>query len=412
MKKIFSVLLACVLVGTVGVGSALALTVNISTSNPPIDSNNITRNDEINYVGGYIYLPSGSNFTVTFVASDYQGSINWTDNSGVDDWTQESYNIFVNNGSFDSDYYRDNVYNNNLSGFSISRTDNSITFSGVLSPNSYECILKAYAYTSGARYTTDFGLGSVAIANSDYLGPDATPIMSPITGDGGSENPSSGSDDGSYSIDSPSKELLPGNIRSVQPSNLEEGVLENIAASENIPVDRIKFLTDEDIDTETYEPTDEMRQQASDESLEYAAKLNTVTFKESGYYLFEVDFPKELEGMSVNDIRLQFADASKVKGDSTKSAFLELMADRFLAGSELRTMLGEVTDTVPGQALLLMMANSGGSFTMYALKMILMLLGGCNAGVAPYIGWGVAGLLSLSGGLAFRKFFRKNKNKK
>ena len=185
-------------------------------------------------------------------------------------------------------------------------------------------------------------------------------------------------------------------------------MLEKIAASEDIDVTEINFLTPDNIDS-PYEPTEEMKKQASDEGMQYAAQLNTVTFTEAGYYLFEVDFPEEVIGTSVENLRLQFVDSAKVQGSSVKSAFLELMVDRFLAGNELRDMLGNVVDTVPGKALLLMMANSGGSFTMYALKILLALLGGCNAGVVSYAGLGVAGLLGLSGSLVFRKFFKSGK---
>lgn len=366
MKKFLGIFLASVLVLALSVGSAFALSVAITGGNS-IDTTN-----------GYYrtVLSAGDSFSITFTASDYSGPVTWSMSTQDNTTSNSSGNYNAVGVSATS------VYMSNTSG-------PTTTITGVLDSETVHCDVFVYASDSVSSLVTAPASDFVCLENAAY-----SDMLN-----GGTSVPN----------DSPSDEVvLPlGYVVPISSADIRADVLKMFADSEDIDVSQIKFLTAADISA-AYEPTEAMRQEASDEGLQYAAKLNTITFPESGYYLLAIDFPDELQGTSISDLRLQFVETSKIDGAAGTAVFDVVNA--ICSGGELKSLFGESLDSVGGRALLLVMTSAGRSFTMYALKILLALLGGCNASIAPYIGMGVAGLLGLGGGFAFKKFFGKRKD--
>ena len=210
--------------------------------------------------------------------------------------------------------------------------------------------------------------------------------------------------------ESSSNTILEGNIVPVTSESVGQEVLETIAGDvKDLEAEDISFLTADDIG-DTYAPTESMKQEASGKELEYIAQFQTITVQPDRYYLFEMDFPAKYIGMSAREVKLQIVNADTLKDSSVKSSqFLELMADRFFSGTELRTMSGKYADTIAGKMLVLLFSNTGGSFTMFALKTIASILtggsSGCNAGA--FAGSGLAGLFMALSVIALRKKFRR-----
>ena len=381
-SKVFAVVLAVVMLA-VCVGSASAITL---TSNLTPD-----RYAEGSDSAPIKYLNNGEHFTYTFTANNAVGTINWH----VTLWDDDDQSNLSNQDFFeeyllnDDERYQMRVQRglNNITFTSSS--GNTLTVSGTFE--------SSFGYTLGVT-VTDVG----ALSNGSYDSMTQYTLWLQNSSLNYGVNPSPG-----YSETQPVP-LATGNVLPVSPSDLEEGVLAKIAQSANISESEIKFITESDLGA-YHEPTNAMRQEAANNSLEYAAKFETVTFAEEGYYLFEVDFPAALVGMNTEELKLSFANAASFSDSSVKSSqFLELMLDRFLAGTELRTMAGDAAKTVPVKALILILANTGGSFTMFALKTILNLLGaagGCNTGA--FISIGLSGLFMVFAVVVMRRRFHR-----
>ncbi|MBQ7155073.1 MAG: hypothetical protein IJR85_05925 [Synergistaceae bacterium] len=314
---------------------------------------------------GFTYLHQGDSFTYTFTAHDAIGNVIWvlsaSDGTGNSVNTDGEGNIYINGEGLD-------ISLSSLIGNTTQLTGKFLS----LNSHWLTCDITALDENGPVSYFLWFDDADFNRKGNDSE--DISPIA-PLP---------------SLSEDIPSTDISPspqnqaafpqGRIIPIASSDLQSGVLEKIAASAGISVSNINFITQLDI-SEAPEPTQAMRDNASNENLEFAAKFQTVTFSKAGYYLFEVDFPQELVGTNVNDLKFYFTSTNTSSSVQSSQA-LALMVDRFLAGNELRNLLGDLADTVPGRALILLTANTGGSFAMYALKTILMLLaGGCTAGI-------------------------------
>lgn len=197
------------------------------------------------------------------------------------------------------------------------------------------------------------------------------------------------------------------NVGVIAPVVLSDDVLERIANNINIGVSELHFLTSRDFSTAIPpEPTNAMRKEVSDNGYEFAAKLNTINVSEDGWYVFQVTVPDDLVGKSVNDLRLFYAEDSdfvniaSMKGVKTAFGFMPII-NGITGAFEVSDFFGVELDTLPKQFLATMFLSAGKSLTVYVLRILLMLLGGCNLGL---IGGGVV----LVGGLIVFKFFRRH----
>lgn len=170
------------------------------------------------------------------------------------------------------------------------------------------------------------------------------------------------------------------------------------------------------------EPTEAMKQSVNGE---FIAKTDTLKLTpETGkrirddgtaLFLFMMNVPDEVLDMDLNisDIELYFAtedDFADTASLASAPVKVKLAFDPF-SYWEITNLLGYEADTFAKKVLVLVMGNAGQSLSMWVVKILLALLGGCNVGgVVPYIGF--AGLLGLGGGFAFKKFFEINKDKK
>ena len=113
-------------------------------------------------------------------------------------------------------------------------------------------------------------------------------------------------------------------IATIEPVVVEDSVLQNIAANLSIDASEIKPLTYENIDPSTPpDPTDEMKREAASQRYEFAAKLNTITVSEDGWYVFQVTVSDDLVGLSVNSLNLYVAGESDfVNGSAIRKAKL------------------------------------------------------------------------------------------
>lgn len=367
-RKLFIVLLVCfMLLFAVSSASALTIVSNIQSDG--------TRNDDgtIEYLK---FIDPGQSFSYTLTAIGASGTVSWTlegPSRDEDDPTEVSSTAEIR-----------------------STGENTAILSGVFSDSGTGVGIGIRASDSSSSTDSIFALVDSALrGNYEYTN--------------GYDNPAIPENQGGIINESPSASqdvILQGNIVPITSEDLEEGVLETIAEDARVKIEDINFLTQSDIGT-TYGPTLSMQQQASEQNMQYIAQFRSITLSSDNYYLFQIDFPEEYVGMSVNDVRLQFADISSLQSGSVRdSQLLTLMADRILAGTELRTMAGKAATNIGVNMLILLLANTGGSFVMFALKALAALFGsGCNA--TTLAGPGLAGLLMAGLVITLRKRFKK-----
>lgn len=152
-----------------------------------------------------------------------------------------------------------------------------------------------------------------------------------------------------------------------------------------------------------------MRDQVKAAEYEFAAKLDTVTISESGYYAFKIELPPELVGIDVKDLQFYLARqsefpekasaASAAKDPRLVTSGLIQAAFAFLGDGNLLP-IDKTTSTV----FAILSLNAGEPLSLYLVKMLLMLVGACDAGSAA----GTVGLLAV-GGLVILRSFRRRK---
>ena len=208
----------------------------------------------------------------------------------------------------------------------------------------------------------------------------------------------------SYSNETINTRLHVAIVEPISEEYQTEDLLQKLA--DNVSTDRsnIQWLPADAIDTsEPPEPTQSMRDQVAKDSYQFAAKLNAIKVSEDGYYAFQVTVSDDLVGMNVSNLKLYYADEDEFSGSSASLAFFGLMpAINGITGSlEVSNMLGVKLDTLPKQFLATMFLSASKSMTVYIVKILLALLGGCN------VGFGIAGGLIAS--IVAVKFFKKRK---
>ena len=191
------------------------------------------------------------------------------------------------------------------------------------------------------------------------------------------------------------------------PVVVSDEVLSNLATLLSVDVSEIKMLTSDDIDSSTPpEPTAEMRRIVGRDNGIFLAKFNTLTVKEDGYYVFMVTVSDDLVGTSVGSLRAYAAEVSDFSAGSFSASFSFLPLINGVAGNlEVTNLLGLELDTLPKQFLMTMFLSASKSITVYLVKILLMLLAGCDAGLGVAGGW----LMLIAESIIVVKAFKKKR---
>ncbi|MBQ8692565.1 MAG: hypothetical protein IJ520_05400, partial [Synergistaceae bacterium] len=203
-------------------------------------------------------------------------------------------------------------------------------------------------------------------------------------------------------------ELPWGVVEVVEPEEVSDSHIEQIAAALNADVGSVKFLVSTDIThAAPAEPTKAMRSFAAKNKYTFAAKLDTVTVKEDGVYIFKVAIPEELRGIDPNKFELFGIDpaaiANNYNPDESSGDVEASVLPPVFAG------LGSAIDwaAIFGDDYWIVGAvlPAAQPLSMYLLKLLVMLLAGCDAGAG--VGLGVFGLIAVCGSFAAFKIFRR-----
>ncbi|MBQ7154044.1 MAG: hypothetical protein IJR85_00600 [Synergistaceae bacterium] len=153
---------------------------------------------------------------------------------------------------------------------------------------------------------------------------------------------------------------------------LSDNVLANIASSTGIDASLIKYITSANLSSPR-NPTQSIADTIKEEGYELTHKLNTITVDETGYYVFVVNIPKELQGMKANDVRLYAADRNIFA-----SVAASVLPTGIISVIELDSF-GLKLDTLPEKIIAVGFLNAGTPFSVYLSKIIIALLaGGCT----------------------------------
>lgn len=140
--------------------------------------------------------------------------------------------------------------------------------------------------------------------------------------------------------------------------------------------------------------------------------MNTIEVNKTGYYIVKVtlsdDLYEQLKNVKIKDLRIR---ALYEKDDGTEGASVRAsipIAYGFLSTWELFSLTGNsLTDNLTQTFLMVGLLQASQPLTVYILKILIMLLlGGCDAGL------GIAGLVVLAGSFAafnVLRFRKKNK---
>lgn len=199
-------------------------------------------------------------------------------------------------------------------------------------------------------------------------------------------------------------ELPWGIIDILKPDEVSADHIEQIAMELSVDVGSVRFLASSDImRVAPAEPTKAMRSFAAENKYQFAAKLDTIRVKEKGVYIFKVVVPEELKGIKTDRFELLGIDPAAlevVSSDSSGDVNISVLPPVFAGiGSALdwAAIFGD-DYWVVGAVL-----PAAQPLSMYILRLLLILLGGCDMGA----GLGIFGLIAVCGGLAVFKIFRR-----
>lgn len=207
----------------------------------------------------------------------------------------------------------------------------------------------------------------------------------------------------------PVRELNVGVITSVP--YLSDDVIERLAQNISVDPSELILLTSTDFDpSDPPEPTNAMRQRVQSDNGQFMAKLNTINVKRDGWYVFMVTVSDDLVGTKVSDLKLYAAESSDFTASSvgSVSAAFDLlpMANGLTGTLEISNLFGVKLDTLPKQFLATMFLSASKSITVYIVKIIIMLLTGCDTGIGIIGG----GLMIVTGGVFITKHIKRKKH--
>ena len=186
--------------------------------------------------------------------------------------------------------------------------------------------------------------------------------------------------------------------------DLSPDVIARLAQNISVDTSEIILLTSSDFTTsDPPEPTQAMWQEVASQNGKFIAKLNTINVSKDGWYVFMVTVSDDIVGTSISDLRLFGAEDSDFAA-SFKASFGFLSLFNGITGMyEVSNLFGLKLDTLEKQVLVTMLLSAGKSLTTYFVKILLMLLAGCNSA-----GIGIGAVFVIAGIIAV-KFFRKKR---
>ena len=195
------------------------------------------------------------------------------------------------------------------------------------------------------------------------------------------------------------------------PVVLSDEVIARLAQNISVDPSEIILLTSADFTTsEPPEPTNAMRQRVQSDNGQFMAKLNTINVSRDGWYVFMVTVSDDLVGTKVSDLCLYGAEASDFTASSagSVSAAFDLlpMANGLTGTLEISNLFGVKLDTLPKQFLATMFLSASKSITVYIVKIIIMLLTGCDTGIGIIGG----GLMIVAGGAFIAKCIKRKRH--
>lgn len=194
----------------------------------------------------------------------------------------------------------------------------------------------------------------------------------------------------------------------ISPVFISDEIIEKLAKNISVDVKEINLLTSADFDpSEPPEPTDAMRKTITSRNSQFMAKMNTIKVSKDGWYVFMVTVSDDLVGTKVGDLRLYGAEASDFTASSFNAAFDLMPIVNGITGSlEISNFFGVKLDTLPKQFLATMFLSASQSLTIYIVKILLLLLGGCD------VGFGVigSGLMIVAGGVFTIKLIKRKRH--
>ena len=202
-------------------------------------------------------------------------------------------------------------------------------------------------------------------------------------------------------------ELPWGIVDVLKPEEVAPEHVEQIAAVLSVDAGEVRYLASSDImRVVPLEPTPAMRSFAAKNKYQFAAKLDTIRVKEKGVYIFKVVIPDELKGINPEKLELFGIDPEALVNNSNPESpgdvEVSVLPPVFAGiGSALdwAAIFGD-DYWVVGAVL-----PAAQPLSMYILKILLMLLAGCDAGAG--VGLGVFALIAVCGSFAAFKIFRR-----
>ena len=194
----------------------------------------------------------------------------------------------------------------------------------------------------------------------------------------------------------------------ISPVFISDEIIEKLAKNISVDVKEINLLTSADFDpSEPPEPTDAMRKTITSRNSQFMAKMNTIKVSKDGWYVFMVTVSDDLVGTKVGDLRLYGAEASDFTASSFNAAFDLMPIVNGITGSlEISNFFGVKLDTLPKQFLATMFLSASQSLTVYIVKILLLLLGGCDVGFGVIGG----GLMIVAGGVFTIKLIKRKRH--
>ena len=394
-KKFFALILSVLMLLVLGNASAFAFGITVTNSSHTLTHFSGNNNDTAP-------ARSNENFSVTFTATDVQGTVNWQLVSSND--IHKDYLNGINSNmtpeQMQQQIQQNTQYVQHLSSVQLSSSGNTATITGTLHQDSaqFMVIIMATDLDSNGSVIGDVNdLSSlhtstyaITFQNQDYIS-------------------SYGYAYGTPNENTTQQEIEELHVAIVEPISEDyktDDLLQKLANNASIDRSEIQWLSADVINTaEPPEPTDKMRDTVKSDGYQFAAKLNTIKVSEDGYYAFMVTVSDDLVGTKVSDLKLYYAEPSdflsSVNG-SVETAFgLMPLINGVTGGLEVSNFLGVKLDTLPKQFLATMFLSASKSMTVYIVKILLVLLGGCN------VGFGIAGTFVV--GVVAVKFFKTRK---
>ena len=167
-------------------------------------------------------------------------------------------------------------------------------------------------------------------------------------------------------------------------NRLDAEIAQRIADELGVASSDLKFLTRANIG-KPIEPTDAMKKYVASDDHEIIINLPTVSVDEAGIYIVPVtlsgDMWEMVQGQSIADYKFYALNDSDLGKNQMRPVFINGFAGTW----EVFTLSGEKMDSFGMREFLMVgFLEASKPFSLYLARLIIMLLlGGCNSGIAP-----------------------------